>query len=51
MYEYILRVRLQNGSFTEMPFRAISLGFAIQIAESQFGKGNYLGVIRESYVG
>lgn len=51
MYEYIIRVRLKNGSFTDMPFRAISVGFAIQIVESQFGSGSFLGVIKETYIG
>ena len=48
MHTYILRVRLNNGSFTEMPFTAYSAGLAIQICESQFGAGSFLGVISES---
>ena len=50
MKNYVLRVRLNNGSFTDMSFQAISLGIAINIAESQFGKGSFLGCIRESNV-
>jgi len=50
MKNYVLRVRLNNGSFTDMSFQAISLGYAINIAESQFGSGSYLGCIRESNV-
>ena len=48
MYEFILRVRLINGSFADMPFRAISLGMAINIVESQFGKGSFLGCINQT---
>ena len=50
MKEYIIRVKLNNGTFTDMPFRAISLGQAIAIVESQFGKGTFMGCIRESSV-
>ena len=48
MKNYVLRIRLNNGSFSDMSFQAISLGYAINIAESQFGKGSYLGMISES---
>jgi hypothetical protein len=47
MKNYVLRVRLNNGSFTDMSFQAISLGIAINIAESQFGNGSFLGMISE----
>ena len=50
MKEYIVRVRLQNGSFTDIPVRTISVGYAISIVESQYGKGSYMGIISESYV-
>jgi hypothetical protein len=50
MKNYILRVKLNNGTFTDMSFRAISLGIAINIAESQFGKGSFLGCIGESSI-
>lgn len=50
MKEYIVRVRIQNGSFTEIAIRANSVGNAISIAESQYGSGSYMGIISESYV-
>ncbi len=37
MYEFMIRVKLHNGMFADMPFRALSLSIAIQIVESQFG--------------
>jgi hypothetical protein len=50
MKEYLVRVKLNNGSFTDMPFRAISVGQVRSIVETQFGSGAFLGVIREDYV-
>ena len=50
MKEFIVRVRLQNGSFTDIPVRAIAIGIAINMVESQYGKGTYMGTISESYV-
>lgn len=50
MKRYTCRVRLQNGSFVDMPFTAISLGQAIAIIESQYGSGSFLGCITEDYV-
>lgn len=46
MSDYVLRVRLPNGSFTEVTIRARSPGFARQIAESQYGPGSFLGFIK-----
>ena len=50
MKNYVLRIRLSNGSFSDMSFTAISLPYAINIAESQFGAGTFLGCISESYI-
>jgi hypothetical protein len=50
MMEYILRIRLHNGSFADLPFRALSFGIAVQIAESQFGRGSFMGCISETYL-
>lgn len=50
MMEYILRIRLHNGSFADLPFRALSFGMAVQIAESQFGRGSFMGCISETYL-
>jgi hypothetical protein len=47
MKTYILRVRLNNGTFNDIAFSAASVGIAINICESQFGKGSYLGMISE----
>jgi hypothetical protein len=48
MKNYVLRVKLNNGTFTDMSFSANSLGIAINICESQFGKGSFLGMISEN---
>jgi hypothetical protein len=50
MKNYIIRVRLHNGTFADLPFTAISVGQAIAIIESQYGAGAFLGVIKEDYV-
>ena len=46
MTEYILRVRLPNGSFTEVSIRARSPGYAKQLAEAQYGAGSFMGFIK-----
>lgn len=46
MSEYIVRVRLPNGGFTEVSIRARSPGYARQLAESQYGAGSFLGFIK-----
>ena len=45
-----MRVRLQNGHFTEITVRAISMGVAVNMIESQYGTGSFLGCLYESYV-
>ena len=45
-----MRVRLINGSFTEVPIHAKSPGMAIAILESQFGPGTYMGTIDTTYL-
>jgi hypothetical protein len=50
MLDYILRIRLKNGSFADLPFRAPSFGVAVQIAESQYGAGCFMGCLSETYV-
>jgi hypothetical protein len=47
MKQYIVRVKLNNGTFSDMSFNAISVGQVINIVESQFGSGSFLGVISE----
>jgi hypothetical protein len=47
MKQYIVRVKLNNGTFTDMSFNALSVGQVISIVESQFGSGTFLGVISE----
>ncbi len=50
-YKYTIRVRLQNGSFVEMPIYAKSSYQAQMIVESQYGPGSFLGCIDTDYVG
>lgn len=50
MFQFIMRVRLINGSFAEVPIHAISSGMAITILESQFGPGTYMGTIDTNYI-
>jgi LEA14-like dessication related protein len=50
MKDFVVRVRIQNGSFVDIPVRTISVGYAINMVESQYGKGSYLGIVSESYV-
>ena len=50
MKQYIVRVRLNNGSFTEMAFTAMSSGLVQTMVESQFGSGSFLGVLQEDYI-
>ena len=45
MNTYIVRVRLPNGSFTDISIQAISNGYARQIAEAQFGQGNFIAIV------
>ena len=45
MNTYTVRVRLPNGSFTDIQVQAISPGFARQIAEGQFGSGNFIAIV------
>jgi hypothetical protein len=50
MIQYLMRVRLINGSFTEVPIHAKSPEMAIAILESQFGPGTYMGTIDTTYL-
>ena len=50
-FKYTVRVRLQNGTFVEMPIYAKSSGQAQMIVESQFGPGSFLGCIDTDYAG
>ena len=50
MREYVMRVRLNNGSWTEVTIRANGIGTAISMIESQYGSGSYMGILGESYV-
>lgn len=50
MKRYVARVKLHNGTFSDMSFTAESVGILINIIESQFGSGSFLGVIQEDYV-
>jgi hypothetical protein len=45
MNTYTVRVRLPNGGFTDIQVQAISPGFARQIAEGQFGTGNFIAIV------
>jgi hypothetical protein len=45
MNTYTVRVRLPNGGFTDIQVQAISPGFAKQIAEGQFGSGNFVAIV------
>lgn len=48
MREYVIRVRITGGAWTDITIRAMSSAAAIQIAESQYGRGSYFGVISET---
>ena len=48
MLEFVLRIKFKDGSFADLPFRAVSSGMAIKIAEAQFGPGCFMGVISQS---
>ena len=50
-YKFIVRVRLQNGSFVEIPFYAKSSYQAQMMVESQYGPGSFMGCIDTDYVG
>lgn len=50
MYKFILRIRINEG-FQDIPFTSNALGWAIEQAEAQFGKGSYMGCINEEYIG
>lgn len=50
-YKYLIRVRLQNGSFVDIPFYAKGAYQAQMIAESQYGPESFMGVIDTTYVG
>jgi hypothetical protein len=45
MNTYTIRVRLPNGSFTDIQIQAISPGYAKQIAEGQFGPSNFIAIV------
>jgi hypothetical protein len=45
MTTYTVRVRLPNGGFTDIQIQAISPGYAKQIAEGQFGSGNFVAIV------
>jgi hypothetical protein len=42
---YRLRVRLNNGATADITIQAISGSIARQMAESQYGAGNVLGML------
>jgi hypothetical protein len=42
---YTLLVRLNNGATTQITVQAISGSIARQMAESQYGAGNVLGML------
>jgi hypothetical protein len=46
--EYVVRVKLSNGTFADLPFQAISPGQVIAIVETLYGKGSFLGIIKSS---
>jgi hypothetical protein len=45
MNTYTVRVRLPNGSWTDIQIQAISSGYARQIAEGQYGAGNFIAIV------
>lgn len=47
MFEFILRVKI-GGTWVDMPFRAASAQIAINICETQFGSGSYMGLIEST---
>ena len=50
MIQYLMRVRLLNGSFTEVPIHAKSPEMAIAILESKFGLGTCMWAIDMTYL-
>jgi hypothetical protein len=44
---FVLRVKLSNGTWADVPFHAAYLDQAIRMCEAQYGSGSFLGVISE----
>jgi hypothetical protein len=40
-------INRSTGAFADIPFRALSLGLAIQMIESQYGSGSFMGMLSE----
>ena len=49
MKEFTCRVRLPNGNFSDMMFRAFNLNDVMSIVESMYGKDAFLGLLNERW--
>lgn len=50
MYRFLIRVKLNNGTFQDLPFVADSYGRAKMQVESMYGAGSALGCINEERI-
>jgi hypothetical protein len=50
MKRYVVRVMMNNGTWSDMAFQAASVGLLQTMVESQFGRGSFMGVVQEDYV-
>lgn len=42
---YVLRVKIPNSTWADVPFHAANLDQAIRLCEAQYGRGSYMAVI------
>jgi hypothetical protein len=44
---FVLRVRIRDGVWADIPFHAENVNMAIKLCEAQYGSGSFMGIISQ----